>query len=91
MIARIRATLRELIGSELVVYCLLSAMFGAFVAGTVTSSRTERSVMKWAIENSDDCAEYHSDEYSSVGECLQDRYGLILEERYAEAAAEQYP
>lgn len=47
--------------------------------------------MKWAIENSDDCAEYHSDEYSSVGECLQDRYGLILEERYAEAAAEQYP
>lgn len=79
---------REFSVEHLILCFLLSAAFGYLMGSDVGKSKGEQRAIEWAIQTSEDCDD---DEYYTIGECLQDRYDQILDERYAEAAAEQYP
>ena len=91
MLEEFRSGLRKISGNETVVYSAMTFAIGFMMAWGAASSRSERETMDWAIETTSDCANEHRDQFPSISECLRSRYEGALEERYAEAAAEQYP
>ena len=83
--------LSEILREPIAAYSIISFGAGVIIAGSVATANAERETVEWAAETANDCAQYHKEEFITVGHCLREQYEAIRDERHMEAAAEQYP